>query len=353
MRLRGLDEKQSGRGEMRVLVTGAAGFIGSNLAHYLAEQRPEWQITALDLLTYAGNLENLSGLINQSGFEFVKADISQAEEMRALFARARFDLVFHLAAESHVDRSNEGAMDFVRTNVLGTQSLLSAAMQHGVGRFVHISTDEVYGSLGATGAFSEETPLNPTNPYAASKAASDLMALACYKTHKFEVIVTRCTNNYGPYQFPEKLIPLFITNALEGKRLPLYGDGMNVRSWIFVRDHCAALLLAGERGQPGEVYNIGCRPDGEIPNVEMTRRILRLLGKPETLIQKVADRPAHDRRYAVDFGKIRERLGWEPQMSLDDGLAATVEWYVRNRVWWEKVKSGEYLEYYQRRYGGM
>jgi len=336
---------------MNVLVTGAAGFIGSNLVHFLVKERPKWRVVALDLLTYAGNLANLAALKGRPGYSFVKADIADAEGMRSLFERERFDVVFHLAAESHVDRSHYGAMDFVRTNVLGTQSLLAAALNAGVGRFVHISTDEVYGSL-EQGAFTEDAPLNPTNPYAASKAGSDLMVLACFKTHALNACITRCTNNYGPYQFPEKLIPLFITNAMEDKDLPLYGDGLNVRSWVFVEDHCRALLAVAEKGQAGEVYNIGCLPEAEISNIEMTKKILNILGKPESLVRRVADRPAHDRRYAVDYTKIRKTLNWTPLVGLDQGLALTVEWYRRERSWWQEIKSGVYREYYEKHYGG-
>ncbi|MBX7145260.1 MAG: dTDP-glucose 4,6-dehydratase [Oligoflexia bacterium] len=335
---------------MNVLITGAAGFIGSNLTHYLCAERPQWKITALDALTYAGNLENISALVDSKKIRFVRSDIVDQVGVEALFASERFDLVLHLAAESHVDRSIHGADVFVRTNVLGTQNLLSAARGHGVKRFVHISTDEVYGSLGPTGRFVESTPLDPTSPYAASKAASDLMVLACAKTHKYEAIVTRCTNNYGPYQFPEKLIPLFITNALENKKLPLYGDGMNVRSWLYVTDHCDALLAVAERGRAGEVYNIGGAAEAEIPNRDVTFTILKLLGKNSDLIEKVADRPAHDRRYAIDYSKINKELGWKPRTPFPDGMQKTVDWYLANRGWWERVKSGDYATFYEKNY---
>jgi dTDP-glucose 4,6-dehydratase len=337
---------------MNVLVTGAAGFIGSNLTHYLVEKRPDWNITALDLLTYAGNLENIAELVEEKNVKFVREDIADAQAMEALFERTKFDLVFHLAAESHVDRSIHSAADFVRTNVLGTQTLLDCARASKVGRFVHISTDEVYGALGPTGRFVETTPLDPTSPYSASKASSDLMVLASGKTHGFEVVVTRCTNNYGPYQFPEKLIPLFITNALENKNLPLYGEGLNVRSWLYVRDHCEALLLAGEKGKPNEVYNIGGAEEAEIPNIEVTRAILSILGKPETLIKKVQDRPGHDWRYAIDYSKIHRELGWEPQTPFPEGIKKTVEWYVEHEPWWRKIKSGEYRKFYESHYRG-
>jgi dTDP-glucose 4,6-dehydratase len=336
---------------VKVLVTGAAGFIGSNLVHVLARQRPQWQIKALDLLTYAGNLKNLSPVMDDSGgVSFVKADITDSKTISELFAKERFDIVFHLAAESHVDRSIMSGLEFVRTNVVGTQVLLDAARANNVKRFVHISTDEVYGSLGPTGAFVETTPLDPTSPYAASKAASDLMVLAACKTFGFNACVTRCTNNFGPYHFPEKLIPLFITNALENKKLPLYGDGMNVRSWLYVTDHCEALLLVAEKGRVGEVYNIGGGADAELPNRDVTHAILDTLGRSRELIQPVGDRLAHDRRYAIDHTKITTELGWKPKTPFKAGLEQTIEWYQSNRSWWEEIKSGEYMSYYEKNY---
>jgi dTDP-glucose 4,6-dehydratase len=336
---------------VNVLVTGAAGFIGSNLVHLLARERPNWSVTALDLLTYAGNLKNLESVLTGSrGVEFVKADIADPKVIGELFATKKFNLVFHLAAESHVDRSIISSLEFVRTNVLGTQVLLDAARANNAGRFVHISTDEVYGSLGPTGAFIETTPLDPTSPYAASKAGSDLMVLAACKTFGMNASVTRCTNNYGPYHFPEKLIPLFITNALEDKKLPLYGDGMNVRSWVYVTDHCEALLQVAEKGRAGEVYNIGGGADAELPNRDVTHAILEILGKSKDLIQPVGDRPAHDRRYAIDHSKITEELGWKPRTPFRAGLENTVEWYQANRTWWQEIKSGAYLEFYDKNY---
>jgi len=335
---------------VKVLVTGAAGFIGSNLVHYLTKERPSWKVTALDLLTYAGNLKNISSLVESGQVRFERLDITDDKVIDELFEREQYDLVFHLAAESHVDRSILSAREFVSTNVMGTQVLLDAAYKHKTGRFVHISTDEVYGSLGPTGAFVETTPLDPTSPYAASKAASDLMVLAFCKTHKFNGSVTRCTNNYGFYHFPEKLIPLFITNAMEGKKLPLYGDGMNVRSWLFVTDHCDALLRVAEKGRAGEVYNIGGNSEAELPNKEVTRMILELLGKPANLVQQVGDRPAHDRRYAVDTTKIKDELGWTPKTPFNEGLARTVAWYQENREWWGEIKSGAYLSFYEKNY---
>ncbi len=336
---------------MNILVTGGAGFIGSNFVHFLCRERPTWKVTVIDLLTYAGNIKNISSLIENKKVSFSKVDIADAPSIDSLFEKNKFDLVFNFAAESHVDRSIHGAAAFVRTNALGTQTLVDAARASGVKRFVQVSTDEVYGSLGPTGEFRETTPLDPTSPYAASKAAGDLVALAAAKTHGFDLVVTRCTNNYGPYQFPEKLIPLFVTNALENKPLPLYGDGMNVRSWLHVDDHCRGVLLVAEKGRKGEIYNIGSGPDGELPNVEVTKAILKHLGKPENLVKRVEDRLAHDRRYAVDTTKIRNELGWKPLVSFKDGLAQTIDWYVSEKSWWNEVKSGEYLKFYDTNYG--
>lgn len=337
---------------MNVLVTGAAGFIGSNLVHYIAEQRPTWRVTALDALTYAGNLKNIKSLVESDGnVSFVRTNITDRAAVESVFDEGAFDLVFHLAAESHVDRSILSSEEFVTTNIYGTQVLVDVARSRNVERFVHISTDEVYGSLGPSGAFVETTPLDPTSPYAASKAASDLMALAAYKTHGYNVSVTRCTNNFGPYHFPEKLIPLFITNAMEDKPLPLYGDGLNVRSWVYVVDHCEALVLVAEKGRAGEVYNIGGGADAELTNKRVTQLILSALNKPETLIQRVGDRPAHDRRYAIDHAKITNELGWMPRTSFEQGLKQTIDWYVKNESWWREIKSGEYLSYYEKNYG--
>lgn len=335
---------------MKVLVTGAAGFIGSNFIHYLVKNRPSWKITALDLLTYAGNIENISSVLDEKLISFEKTDIRDSIAINILFEREKFDLVFHLAAESHVDRSIHSAIDFVTTNVVGTQTLLDAARKNKVSRFVHISTDEVYGSLGPTGRFYESTPLDPSSPYSASKASSDLLVLATGRTFGVDVVVTRCTNNYGPYQFPEKLIPLFVTNLVEGKKVPLYGDGMNVRSWLYVTDHCEAILLVGEKGQSGDVYNIGGTEEAEIPNKIVTDTILEILGKDSSLIEWVADRPAHDRRYAVSIDKIKSELGWQPKTDFNTGLKDTVKWFLDNKPWWTRIKTGEYLSFYQKNY---
>lgn len=335
---------------MKVLVTGAAGFIASNFVRRLVEVRPSWNIVALDLLTYAGNLENIKDLIDAGKLSFVKADIADSLVISELFHNENFELVFNFAAESHVDRSIISAAAFVRTNVMGTQVLVDAARVTGVKRFIQISTDEVYGSLGDTGVFYENTPLDPTSPYSASKAGGDLVALAAQKTHGMDLIVTRCTNNYGRYQFPEKFIPLFITNALEDRRLPLYGDGMNVRSWIHVQDHNDGVLMIAENGKSGEVYNLGSREEGELPNRKVAEVILEKLGKSVDLIQYVGDRAAHDRRYAVSIEKINKELGWEPKISFVEGIDDTVNWYIQNQDWWKNIKSGAYLDYYNQQY---
>jgi dTDP-glucose 4,6-dehydratase len=333
-----------------VLITGAAGFIGGNLLRYLRRERPDWRLCALDALTYAGNLESIHDVIDEKNVFFTHLDIRDEEKIAALFEKEHFEIVFHLAAESHVDRSLHSAAEFVKTNVLGTQVLLDAARATNVQRFIHISTDEVYGSLGPTGRFVETTPLDPSSPYSSSKAASDLLVLAHAKTFGFPAMVTRCTNNYGPYQFPEKFIPLFITHAMQDKKLPLYGDGMNVRSWLYVDDHCDALLRVAERGRIGEVYNIGGSEEAEIPNLIVARTILELLGKPESLIQYVTDRPAHDRRYAIDYSKMKAELGWSPQVTFPAGLADTLQWYREHAQWWERVTSGEYRRFYELNY---
>ena len=335
---------------MNVLVTGGCGFIGSNLVRLLLAERPGWRIVNLDRLTYAGNPENLADLEGNPRYRFVRADICNGELLGDLFRTEKIDGVMHLAAESHVDRSILSPSIFIETNVRGSQVLLEAARELGVRRFLHVSTDEVYGSLGPTGLFTEETPLAPTSPYSSSKAGSDLLALAYAHTFTVPVVVTRCSNNYGPYQFPEKLIPLMIANAVRELPLPVYGDGMNVRDWIHVEDHCRGLLAAFEKGVDGEVYNFGA--SSERHNIDIVKQVLKLTGKPESLIKYVKDRPGHDRRYAIDSRKAQAKLGWEPRHRFEEALAATVRWYLEHRPWWERIISGEYLKYYEKQYGG-
>ncbi len=334
---------------MKVLVTGGCGFIGSNLVRLLLAERPGWRVVNLDKLTYAGNAESLADLEGNPRYRFVRGDVCDGELLAELWRTERIEAVLHLAAESHVDRSILAPSVFIDTNVRGTQVLLEAARELSVARFVHVSTDEVYGSLGPTGLFTEETPLAPSSPYSASKAGSDLLALAYAHTFGLPVVVTRCSNNYGPYQFPEKLIPLMIANGLRDQPLPVYGDGMNVRDWIHVEDHARGLLAALERGEPGQVYNLGA--SSERHNLDVVKRVLSSLGKPESLIQLVKDRPGHDRRYAMDASKAQARLGWAPRRSFEQGLEETVRWYVDHRGWWERILSGEYREYYARQYG--
>jgi dTDP-glucose 4,6-dehydratase len=334
---------------MKILVTGGAGFIGSNFVLKLRRERPDVQIVNVDLLTYAGNLENLQALEGDPGHVFVRADVADRAALEPIFARHRPEGLLHFAAESHVDRSILDATPFVRNNVLGTQVLLDLSRAHGVRRYLQVSTDEVYGTLGATGQFTEATPLQPNSPYAASKAAADLLVRAAVHTHGLEAVVTRCSNNYGPLQFPEKLIPLMIVNALEGRPLPVYGDGLQVRDWLHVDDHCAAIWTVFERARPGSVYNVG--GNNEQTNLEVVRLILRELGLGEDLIRYVQDRPGHDRRYAIDASLIRAELGWEPRRRFEEALPETVRWYLANRAWWERVRSGAYREYYEHQYG--
>jgi len=334
---------------MNVLLTGGAGFIGSNLVRLLIEERPAWRIVNLDKLTYAGNAENLADLEGHARYRFVRGDICNGELVADIFKTERIDAVMHLAAESHVDRSILSPSIFIETNVRGTQVLLEAAREFGVRRFLHVSTDEVYGSLGPTGLFTEETPLAPSSPYSASKAASDLLALAYAHTFEVPVVVTRCSNNYGPYQFPEKLIPLMIANAVRDLPLPVYGDGMNVRDWIHVEDHCRGLVAALEKGREAQVYNFGA--SSERHNIHIVKQVLELVGKPTSLIRYVKDRPGHDRRYAIDSTKARAELDWKPGHDFEQALGATARWYLENRRWWERVLSGEYLRYYEKQYG--
>ncbi|MFO0582493.1 MAG: dTDP-glucose 4,6-dehydratase [Anaeromyxobacter sp.] len=335
---------------MNVLLTGGAGFIGSNLVRLLLAERPGWRVVVLDKLTYAGNAENLAGLETNPRYRFVRGDICNGELVADLVKTEQLDAIMHLAAESHVDRSILTPSVFIETNVRGTQVLLEAARELGVKRFLHVSTDEVYGSLGPTGLFTEKTPLDPSSPYSASKASSDLLALAYAHTFKMPVVVTRCSNNYGPWQFPEKLIPLMIANAVRDLPLPVYGDGMNVRDWIHVEDHCRGLLAALEQGRDGQVYNFGA--SSERHNIDIVKQVLKLTGKPEALIKYVKDRPGHDRRYAIDSTKAQGELGWRPRHVFEQALAETVRWYVEHRPWWERIISGEYLKYYEKQYGG-
>lgn len=306
------------------------------------------EVVNLDTLTYAGNLENLTDIERHPRYQFVRGDIADPVAMEEVFATHKPDVVVHFAAESHVDRSVLDASLFVRTNVTGTQVLLDKSRAHKVVRFVHVSTDEVYGSLGAWGYFTEDTPMQANSPYSASKAGSDLLVRAAVHTHHMDCVITRCSNNYGPYQFPEKLIPLMIANALEGKQLPVYGDGKNVRDWIYVTDHCAGIRAAMERGKAGEVYNFGGNAERE--NLFVVKEILRLLGKGEEQIHYVKDRPGHDRRYAMDSSKARALLLWEPKHTFEQGLRATVDWYLLQRPWWERVRTGAYQDYYKQQY---
>ena len=327
-----------------ILVTGGAGFIGSNFIIHMIRNRRDCRIVNYDLLTYAGNPENLDGVKDDPRYSFVKGDICDPAAVKKLFADSGgFDAVVHFAAESHVDKSIAGPARFVTTNVLGTQVLLETARESwtddfGAKRFIHISTDEVYGTLGESGYFTEITPLSPNSPYSASKAGSDFLARAYFETFGFPSIITRCSNNYGPFQFPEKLIPLMITNALRDKPLPLYGDGMNVRDWLCVSDHCRAVETVLDSGVPGEIYNIG--GNNEMRNIDIVRLILAELGKPESLITPVPDRPGHDRRYAIDASKIKRELGWSPSTAFETGIRGTIEWYLANEGWWRKLPQG-------------
>jgi len=325
---------------MKILVTGGAGFIGSSFVRYLVRERKNTHVVNYDLLTYAGNLRNLDEVANDQRYTFVKGDIADSAQVDQLFEKHVFDAVVNFAAETHVDRSILDSAPFVRTNIEGTRCLLEASRRHKVSKFVQISTDEVYGSLGPTGAFREDTSLDPSSPYSASKASADFLALAYHKTFGVPAVVTRCTNNYGPYQFPEKLIPVLITNAMEDRALPIYGDGLNVREWIFADEHSRAVLLALERGRPGEIYNIGS--GHEKTNLEVVREILRLLGKPESLIRFVKDRPGHDRRYAIDCSKIRKEWEWSSQIDFASGLGATIEWYRTHQDWVRHIKDPLY-----------
>lgn len=326
---------------MKMLVTGGAGFIGSNFVRYMFDKYPDYSVINLDALTYCGNLENLTGIEDNPNYTFIKGNIADKELVNEITADA--DYIVNFAAESHVDRSIEDPEIFIKSNVFGTQVLLDAARKYSIKKFIQISTDEVYGSLGKTGYFREDTCLSPNSPYSASKAGADLMVRAYNETFQLPVNITRCSNNYGPYQFPEKLIPLMISNALENVPLPVYGDGLNVRDWLHVYDHCTAIDLVLHKGKSGEVYNIG--GNNEKANIEIVKLILEKLGKSGSLIKFVKDRPGHDRRYAIDSTRIQKELGWKPKYTFETGISETIKWYLENENWWKRIKSGEYKAY--------
>lgn len=336
---------------MKIIVTGGAGFIGGNFIHYMVEKYPEDQMICLDLLTYAGNMETLEMVRDRKNFSFIKGDIADRAFIYSLYEKEKPDVVVNFAAESHVDRSIENPEIFLQTNVIGTSVLLDACRKFGIQRYHQVSTDEVYGDLPLDRPdlfFTEETPLHASSPYSASKASADLLVLAYYRTYGLPVTLSRCSNNYGPYHFPEKLIPLMIANALNGKSLPVYGTGENVRDWLYVEDHCKAIDLILRKGQVGEVYNIGGH--NERTNLEVVKTVLRELGKDESLIAFVKDRLGHDRRYAIDPSKMQRCLGWQPETSFETGIKKTVQWYLENKPWWERIISGEYRTYYENMY---
>lgn len=332
---------------MKLLVTGGAGFIGTNFIHYMLDKHPDYKIINLDKLTYAGNLENLKTVEEHDNYEFVKGDICDQALVNELVKQA--DAIVHFAAESHVDRSIMGAAEFIRTNVMGTHVLLDAAVKNGKKRFHHVSTDEVFGSLGPNDPpFDEKTAYDPRNPYSASKAASDHLVRSYFNTYKLPITITNCSNNYGPWQFPEKIIPLFVTNLHEGKKVPVYGDGMQVRDWIHANDHNRGVDLVLHKGREGETYCLG--GGNEIPNIELTRKLLAIMGKGEDHIEYVTDRPGHDRRYCISIKKINSEFGWQPEYDFEKGLRHTVGWYMGNKEWWQRVKSGDYQKYYNDQY---
>lgn len=337
---------------MKILVTGAAGFIGSNFVFYMQKEHPDYDIVVLDSLTYAGNLETLEPVMEKDNFRFVKGDVADRDTVFSLFREEKFDIVVNFAAESHVDRSIEDPGVFLRTNIMGTQVLMDAAKEFGVSRYHQVGTDEVYGDLPLDRPdlfFTEDMPITASSPYSASKASADLLVMAYYRTYNMSVTVSRCSNNYGPYQFPEKLIPLIIARALADKELPVYGTGENVRDWLYVEDHCRAIDLIIHKGKIGEVYNIGGH--NEKTNLDVVKTILRHLDKPESLITFVGDRKGHDLRYAIDPTKIHTELGWLPTTKFEDGIRQTIDWYLDNKPWWEKIISGEYQSYYEEMYG--
>ena len=338
---------------MKLIITGGAGFIGSNFIYYELKQHPEDEFICLDKLTYAGNLSSLKGAMQQPNFKFVKGDIADRDFVYSLFETEKPDVVVNFAAESHVDRSILEPELFLKTNVIGTGVLMDACRKYGIKRYHQVSTDEVYGDLPLDRPdlfFTETTPLHTSSPYSASKASADLLVLAYHRTYGLPVTISRCSNNYGPYHFPEKLIPLMIINALHDKMLPVYGDGANVRDWLYVEDHCSAIDLIIRHGREGEVYNVGGH--NEKSNLDVVKIILKALGKSEDLITFVKDRPGHDRRYAIDPTKIHNELGWLPQIKFEYGIAKTIEWYLANKDWWQEIISGEYQKYYEKMYGG-
>lgn len=330
-----------------ILVTGGAGFIGSNFLHFMVNKYPDYRFINLDLLTYAGNLENLTTIERRSNYKFVKGDITDQNLVDKL-VKEKIDCIVNFAAETHVDRSIQDSQKFLQTNVLGTQILLEVAKKYQIKKYIQISTDEVYGSLNSTGCFTEETPLAPNNPYSASKAGADHLVRAYYQTFGLPINITRCSNNYGPYQFPEKLIPLFVTNALENKKLPLYGDGQHIRDWIYVEDHCRAIDLVIHQGKNGQIYNIA--GDNQLTNYQVTKTILEVLKKPTSLIEYTKDRLGHDRRYALDSEKLQQELGWRLEESFASGIKKTILWYVQHEDWWRRIKDGDYRDYYQNMY---
>lgn len=337
---------------MKLLVTGGAGFIGSNFIFYMRKKHPERQIICLDKLTYAGNLSTLKPMMDDPKFKFIRADIVDRETVYRIFEEEKPDVVVNFAAESHVDRSIENPGIFLQTNVMGAQVLLDACRKYGIWRYHQVSTDEVYGDLPLDRPdlfFTEETPLHTSSPYSASKASADLLCNAYQRTYGLPITISRCSNNYGSYQFPEKLIPLMITNALANKPLPVYGEGLNVRDWLYVEDHCAAIDLILEKGETGQVYNIGGH--NEMKNIDIVKLICKALDKPESLITHVTDRKGHDMRYAIDPAFIHKELGWLPETKFEDGIQKTIRWYLDNRAWWEEIVSGEYQGYYERMYG--
>ena len=331
---------------MKLIVTGGAGFIGGNFVHYMLKKHPSYKIICLDLLTYAGNMETLATVMDNPNFTFVKGDIANREFVDHLFATEKPDIIINFAAESHVDRSIANPNVFLQTNIIGTSVLLDACRKYRIKRYHQVSTDEVYGDLPLDRPelfFTEETPIHTSSPYSASKAAADLLVQAYHRTFKLPITISRCSNNYGPYHFPEKLIPLMIANALNNKALPVYGTGENIRDWLYVEDHCSAIDLIIHDGRIGEVYNIGGH--NERTNLEVVQTIIRELGKDKSLIEYVSDRPGHDRRYAIDPTKIKTELGWKPKILFDEGIQKTIQWYLDNRIWWERIISGEYQNY--------